>query len=83
MILNPMSNSKYRVLNDYLWLKRGDILQRSVGGDYYPPDHRWRNNNFRIPGPTVEGFPAIFASQDFSDEDWAHVNMNLDQEFDQ
>jgi hypothetical protein len=78
-----MTDLKFRLLKDYLWLTRGEKLQRSVCGDYYLPDHRWGKSEFRIPGTTVEELPGIFAPEGFSDEDWALVNLNLDQEFDQ
>jgi hypothetical protein len=69
----------YRLLHDYLFLKRGETIRRSAGGDFYPMK-AWANPKFRIAASTVESSPDTFAPCDISDEEWELINVDLTHE---
>lgn len=72
---------RYRLRHDYLFLQRGEIIQRSVGGDFYPTTlGKWAREEFRIPASTVESNPNTFALWDVSDEEWELMNLDLSNE---
>ena len=45
-----MTFHRYRLRHDYSFLRRGEVIQLSVGGDFYPTTlWKWAKDEFRIP----------------------------------
>jgi hypothetical protein len=76
-----MKTYRYRVLQDHLFLERGEHVQLSAGGDFYPTMlGKWCRSDFRISAATIEGRPDIFAPHNLSDAEWELANLDLTHE---
>jgi hypothetical protein len=76
-----MKAYRYRVLQNHLFLERGEHVQQSAGGDFYPTTlGRWYRSEFRISAATIEGLPDIFAPHNHSDAEWELANLDLRHE---
>lgn len=69
---------RYVVIRAWRELEAGTEIQRSVGGTFYPRDHRWGDQRYVIPVETVREETTVFRPSDLSEEVWELASLNID-----